>query len=348
MTDEQGASNRLIFLDTLRSLGVPEQSARGALGSIAWESGHNLKNASTNAGDGSDGSDSIGWGQWNSTRAANLKATAAAMNLPWTDPRVQAQHIKNELTGPYKGVLNALRSADDMHHGADVWTRQYEVPAIKNVDQRYGRAVELANLDGVLPSRPAGIAPVSGLGDGVNPQTMAVHPYSDHTGTDDMWTPPIDSDPSERMKKRDEDAARIAATPFSQTLKDAYSTGSLTGSVLRAGELSGFEPDATYRMSADELAKRTEHLPESYQEWFDRSVSAEHSDAIQRAAEQHYASLARLNEQGWKGTAANTLAMILDPTALGFGIATGGVGNVASKAAQYGAAIWMRRARQSG
>jgi hypothetical protein len=334
---EDGRSNRLLFLDTLRSLGVPEQTARGALGSIAWESGHNLKNSSTNAGDGADGSDSIGWGQWNSTRATSLKATAAALGVHWSDPRAQAEHIKNELTGPYKGVLDALRSQDDMHHGADVWTRQYEVPAIKNVDQRYGRAVELANLDGVLPSRPAGIAPVSGLGDGVNPQTMDVRPYSDHTGTD-MWTPPIDADPIERMKKRDEDAARIASTSFGQTLKDAYSTSSLTGSVLRAGTLSGFEPDSTYRMSKEEFDRRTENLSPFYHDWFDKAVSSEHADAIQRAAEQHQKSEQTLNEQGWWGTAARGIAAIADPTGLAAGIATGGIGNVASAAARVGKA----------
>ena len=319
----------------MRSLGVGHQSALGALGSLAWESGKDLNPNSRNVGDGADGSDSIGWAQWNGSRAAALKATAAAMGLPWNDARVQWEHTKNELIGSHKGVLDALRSKDDIHHGADVWTRQYEVPAIKNVDQRYARAVELANLDGVLPSRPGALAPTTGLGDGVDPKTMVSGPYSDHTGTD-MWTPPIEASPEERLKKREEDAAHIAATPFSQTLKDAYSTGSLTGSVLRTGSLAGFDPDASYRMTPEELTKRTERLAEPYHDWFSTAVSSEHADAIQRSAEQHQASLQRLSEQGWKGTAANGLAMVLDPTGIALGIGTGALGTVASKAAQLG------------
>lgn len=271
--------NNRAFLGVLRELGVGEKTARGALGSIAWESGHTLDNGATNAGDGADGSDSIGWGQWNASRGAALRSTAVSMGLPWTDPRVQTQHIRNELTGPYKSVLDSLKAQDDFYHGADVWTRDYENPKVKNVDQRYGRALELAgkmgaDLSNVLPmGRPTQVFNAAGSGLGDNPGDLSV-PSSRINGYQDLWTPltaedarqdtridgplqrryPISSfgpnlpqpwSPQGDTTQDEKMAHREATTGFwagagraVSVVRAAYSTSSLTASILRAGSLS--------------------------------------------------------------------------------------------------------------
>ena len=329
---DQGRVNRQAFLDTLTDLGVPEQTARGALGSIAWESGKNLDSGATAEGDGADGSDSIGWGQWNSTRAVQLKSTAAAMGLPWQDPRVQREHLKNELLGPYRGVLDDLRSQDSMMHGADVWTRQYEVPKVKNVNERYNRAVELANLDGVTPSAPQPVGgPVTGFGDGT-PGSMDVPAKSVKT-YDDIWTPPPDATPDEQRAHRESTAS------FPDVLKAAYSADSLTSTIMRAGSLSSFEASAEpYKMSQEEWDQRTKGLAPEYHDWLTHAISPEHADAIQSAAETQQSKVQQVEAAGWRGTAARGLATFLDPTAIAIGVGTGALGNVATKTYQLGTA----------
>jgi hypothetical protein len=145
-----GYGNNQLFLQTLQSLGVAPETAVGAMGSLGWESGMTLNNKARNPGDGSDGSDSIGWGQWNGPRARNLIATGQRMGLDWHDPRVQAQHIKQELTGPYAHVLQQLKAAgSDIGAGARIWTGAYEVPAVNNWQDRAKRGVQQAQAMGM-------------------------------------------------------------------------------------------------------------------------------------------------------------------------------------------------------
>lgn len=148
------------IIQGLAQRGVSANKAYGVVGSFMGESGKGLNTNSVNAGDGSDGSDSIGFGQWNGVRAQNLKSTAADMNLPVSDPRVQVTHYFNELDGKYaKGnygkVLSALQGADDtVAAGNDIHTRQYEVPANASAQVAarlgYGNAVANAAANGQL------------------------------------------------------------------------------------------------------------------------------------------------------------------------------------------------------
>ncbi|MCK2056430.1 phage tail tip lysozyme [Methylobacterium sp. 37f] len=111
-------------------LGVAPGTAAGAVGSMIGESGEKLNPNAINPGDGRDGSDSIGMGQWNQGRATALRRTAESMGTSWNDPRAQISHIGNELNGSHKHVLKALLAAgDDVRAGNDIWTKQYEVPA---------------------------------------------------------------------------------------------------------------------------------------------------------------------------------------------------------------------------
>jgi hypothetical protein len=159
----------------LLSLGVAPQTAAGALGSLMGESGDRLNTKAVNKGDGADGSDSVGFGQWNSTRAQALKTRAQQMGVQYDDPRAQIEHMAGELQGTHKHVLDALRGAgDDLGKGTDIWTRKYEVPgdpdatmykrasAGLNFYNQTGRFIDPATTGSVTPK--AGEAPVAPSG----------------------------------------------------------------------------------------------------------------------------------------------------------------------------------------
>jgi hypothetical protein len=132
--DDPYANNRAVY-NALLGLGVPDRTAAGAVGSLMGEGGRYLDAGAVNPEDGADGSDSIGFGQWNGPRAQALKATAAQMGLDPTDPQAQVQHLINELSGPYAHVLDKLKNApNSIESGSDIWTRHYEVPA--NADSK--------------------------------------------------------------------------------------------------------------------------------------------------------------------------------------------------------------------
>ena len=63
---------------------TPEQ-ASGIVGNLLHESGGKLDPNARAKGDGSDGSDSIGIGQWNQDRATALQQFAASKGKPWND-----------------------------------------------------------------------------------------------------------------------------------------------------------------------------------------------------------------------------------------------------------------------
>lgn len=147
------------IISGLGQRGVSPQAAYGVVGSFMGESGKGLNASAINAGDGSDGSDSIGFGQWNGIRAKNLKATAASMGLDPSDPKAQVAHYFNELdgnyaSGNYGSVLSNLQNANSVAQGNDIHTRQYEVPANVNAQVAarlgYGQQVAAAAANGSL------------------------------------------------------------------------------------------------------------------------------------------------------------------------------------------------------
>mgnify|MGYP001227272538 CR=1 FL=1 len=77
--------------------GLTAVQAAGIAGNLNRESAFNT--GARNVGDGSDGSDSIGIAQWNSTRADNLQAFAASQGRNWQDLAVQTDFIMHELKG---------------------------------------------------------------------------------------------------------------------------------------------------------------------------------------------------------------------------------------------------------
>lgn len=93
------------------SQGLTPVQAAGIVGNLQGESGKGLDPAAVNRGDGRDGSDSIGIGQWNGDRAQALKSYAASKNVPWTDLNTQLEFLHSELKGPESKAYAGLRAA---------------------------------------------------------------------------------------------------------------------------------------------------------------------------------------------------------------------------------------------
>jgi hypothetical protein len=107
--------------------GYTREQAAGIVGNLVHESG-GLNVKSRNPGDGSDGTDSIGIAQWNSTRASNLKAFAAAQGKDWHDLGVQLAFVDHELNTSYSGVKQKLLAAKSPDEAAGVFVTGYERP----------------------------------------------------------------------------------------------------------------------------------------------------------------------------------------------------------------------------
>lgn len=116
-------------MEFFQSKGLTRDQAAGLVGNLVGESG--LNPTARNPGDGRDGSDSIGSGQWNAERAQSLRRFAAARGKDWTDYDTQLEFIWYELTtgeGGNAGVLDKLRRARTVDEATAVIANDYERP----------------------------------------------------------------------------------------------------------------------------------------------------------------------------------------------------------------------------
>lgn len=109
-----------------QSRGWSKHQAAGIVGNLLAES--SLNTGARNAGDGTDGSDSIGIGQWNSDRAKALKAYAAMNHADWRDFGIQLAFVDHELRNAEKGAGDKLRAAGDITSATEAMI-MYERPA---------------------------------------------------------------------------------------------------------------------------------------------------------------------------------------------------------------------------
>jgi hypothetical protein len=91
--------------------GLAPHQAAGIVGNLQGESDQGLNPNAINKGDGSDGSDSIGIGQWNGTRAQALKDYAASKGAQWNDLNTQLEFLHSELKGPEAKAYAGLTAA---------------------------------------------------------------------------------------------------------------------------------------------------------------------------------------------------------------------------------------------
>lgn len=108
------------------SKGWTKEQSAGIVGNLLAES--KLDGNSLNPGDGRDGSDSIGIGQWNGDRARALKAFAADKGADWRDVNTQLEFVNHELSTTEKAAGDRIRSASDIT-GAAEGMIMYERPA---------------------------------------------------------------------------------------------------------------------------------------------------------------------------------------------------------------------------
>jgi hypothetical protein len=93
----------------MRVHGLSEHAAAGIVGNLMQESSLNPK--AINRGDGSDGSDRIGVGQWNQGRAKALRAFAAARGKPVDDFFTQLDFVVHELGSNEEATGKRLAAA---------------------------------------------------------------------------------------------------------------------------------------------------------------------------------------------------------------------------------------------
>lgn len=105
---------------------APHQAA-GIVGNLQAESGADLNTQARNAGDGSDGSDSIGVAQWNGRRAQALKAFAAERGTDWHDLDTQIDFIDHELRTTERAAGENLARSTTAEDAAAAFTG-YERP----------------------------------------------------------------------------------------------------------------------------------------------------------------------------------------------------------------------------
>ena len=143
MADAPAYDARTEIFNGLVKRGLTPQQAMGSVYGLMGESGTALDPNSKG-----DSGNSIGIGQWNQGRRANLESTAASMGTTWNDPKAQVAHLFNELDGPYSRVLNSIKAnAKTAADATNMWTAGYESPKVNNWQQRYIQGSQAGRLD---------------------------------------------------------------------------------------------------------------------------------------------------------------------------------------------------------
>jgi hypothetical protein len=144
--------------------GLSPVQAAGIVGNLQGESGQGLNPNAVNRGDGRDGSDSVGIGQWNSSRAQALKDFAAAKGTSWSDLNTQLEFLHSELQGPEKKAYDALQAAKTPEEAARAFLgyerpKDWNVPGSHPERLRNAAALYAAHTGG--QPQPAPASPVA-------------------------------------------------------------------------------------------------------------------------------------------------------------------------------------------
>lgn len=161
--------NAKAAFDYYVSQGLSPVQAAGIVGNLQGESGQGLNPNAVNPGDGRDGSDSIGIGQWNSTRAQALRDFAAARGTQWNDLNTQLEFLHRELQGPESKAYAALQAAKTPEEAARAFLgyerpKDWNVPGSHPERTRNALALHAAYTGGPTPAAPVTpAAPANGL-----------------------------------------------------------------------------------------------------------------------------------------------------------------------------------------
>jgi Phage tail lysozyme len=204
---------------------TPAQAA-GIMGNLIHESGGRLNPAAVNPGDGTDGSDSIGIGQWNGQRAANLKSFAAAQGKSWQDFGVQLAFVQHELETSEGAAGQRLKAAQSPQDAAAAFALGYERPQgfqsgdlskVTGGQNRLDQTLRLAG--GGASTTPIGAGGVATVG----------RPFSDAEAQANPWLLP---EYRARVQLDDASQVRLAKTQFEALDNAIKFTGSPSPEML--------------------------------------------------------------------------------------------------------------------
>jgi len=109
--------------------GIPDNAATGITMNLISESG-------LDSGIKGDGGKSFGLAQWYADRGRKMKASAREKGVRWDDPNHQLDFLVKELKTEYSGAYAAMTENASPQQAADIFLKQYEVPAAKYRRQR--------------------------------------------------------------------------------------------------------------------------------------------------------------------------------------------------------------------
>jgi hypothetical protein len=163
-------------------------------------------------------------------------------------------------------------------------------------------------------------------------------PISPH----DVWSPPpvpLDSRYTDAAIEAARFKHREQGMGFWSGLGQLLTTKELTARGVQALTSKGFTPDENYVGSEQQkidLETLSAGLPQSYVSRFGHAVSQSNMVEIARQAQAEHSLMTQLNQAGWKGTAAQFTAALIDPASLAVGIGSGGLGAAAGGALKFG------------
>lgn len=151
------------FNNLVSQFGLTPNQALGVLYSLGGESGSSLNPNAYRKDDAGPGKPAVGVAQWNSGRLDALNSVASSLGTTVNDPRAQWAHMQGELTGPYAKVITDIKKAgDDTNAAGNIWTKEYESPAVNNWNDRWAKGKNVGSVDAQGNFVPGSQPPSSG------------------------------------------------------------------------------------------------------------------------------------------------------------------------------------------
>lgn len=177
------------------SKGLSPHAAAAFVGRLSHESG-GMRTGAVNPGDGSDGSNSVGLGQWNSGRAKQLAAFAARRGTSPNDFKTQLEFAWHELNSTETVALAGLKGARNAEEAAKAaidferpkgWS-QYGY----NVQRVSGYGDQMARTRRIMAGMGNADVPAPGAKDASTTNTLP--PGAEGFASGDVPTPPVRPD----------------------------------------------------------------------------------------------------------------------------------------------------------
>lgn len=121
-------------------IGLQKHQIAGVLGSLTGESGENLSATAKNPHSGA-----FGIAQWYRDRLVNLRQFAKNKGRDFKNEDIQIEFLLHELQNtPERASLDALRKAKNVEEATMIWTRKYERPSEREIQDSITRRLNNA------------------------------------------------------------------------------------------------------------------------------------------------------------------------------------------------------------